>query len=166
MSVSALEDLLAAGEWRAADKETRRLLLEEGDRGGFTGLDPDEVLQLDCTLLKGIDAAWRKASEGRYGLSVQSGLLSAIRAEGHPRKTTWRLFGTQVGWVGSDGWIDESGLSYRADAPAGHLPWVPGMLPTVSTGRTYEVLFLFYKVFDECGGDDGETTANGRQARL
>ena len=99
MSVSALENLLAAGEWRAADEETRRLLLEEGDRGGFAGLDPDEVLQLDCTLLTGIDVAWRTASDGRYGLSVQSELLSAIRAEGHPRKTTWRLFGTRVGWV-------------------------------------------------------------------
>ena len=81
MSVSALENLLAAGEWRAADEETRRLLLEEGDRGGFAGLDPDEVLQLDCTLLTGIDVAWRTASDGRYGLSVQSELLSAIRAD-------------------------------------------------------------------------------------
>lgn len=152
MSTSALETLLAAGEWRAADQETRRLLLEEGDRGGFIGLDPDEVPELDCALLTAIDAAWRAASDGRFGLTAQSELLAAIRAEGHPRKTTWRHFGARVGWVGDDGWVEEPALDYRADAPIGHLPWVPGTLPTVATGPTYEVFFLFYKLFDECTG--------------
>jgi hypothetical protein len=155
MTTSALEALLAAGEWGAADRETRRLLLTEGDQGGFRGLDPDEILRLECGLLLAIDDAWRRASDGRYGFTVQSELLSATRAEGHSRKTTWRLFGKRVGWMGDQGWIGEADVEHRGDAPAGHLPWVPGTMPTVATGPTYEVLFLFYKQFDDCGAGDG-----------
>jgi hypothetical protein len=146
---SALEALLKAGEWRAADEETRRLLLTAADRGGFTGLDPGEVATLDCSLLVAIDRVWHKASAGRFGFAVQSEILSDVRGAEYRPKKTWRLFGTRVGW--RDGrWVEADELAYTIDAEPGHLPWVPGTLPTVATGPTYEVFFLFYQQFDEC----------------
>jgi hypothetical protein len=150
METSALEALLFAGEWQAADDETRRLLLADADDGGFTGLDPSEVPRLDCALLLAIDDAWAMASNGRYGLTTQSETLAAVRAEDHSRRETWRMFGARVGWFHEDGWCEASDVGYSADASAGHLPWVPGIWPTVSTGRPYEVLFLFYRHFAQC----------------
>ncbi len=156
MAISALDALLGAGEWRAADEETRRLLLADADQGGFIGLDPGEVPSLDCALLLGIDKAWCAASGGRYGFTAQSEILAAVRAQGFRQKKVWRVFGNRTGWR-QRSWLDISDLSYRADAPEGHLPWVPGTFPTVSTGRTYEVLFLFYKVFSDCAADHRAT---------
>jgi hypothetical protein len=150
METSALESLLAAGEWRGADDETRRLLLADADDGGFAGLDPSEVPTLDCTLLLAIDEAWAKASNGRCGLRAQAEILAAVRAEGYSRKEAWRVFGTRVGWFHDDGWFETSDVGYTTDAGAGHLPWIPGIWPTVSTGRPYEVLFLFYRHFAQC----------------
>jgi hypothetical protein len=150
METSALETLLAACEWRAADDETSRLLLVDADDGGFSGLDPSEVPTLDCALLLAIDEAWAKASDGRYGLAAQSEILAAVRAEGYSRKKMWRAFGTRVGWFHDAGWFEVSDVGYSVDAPDGHLPWIPGIWPTVSTGRPYEVLFLFYRHFAEC----------------
>lgn len=155
MDITPLEALLAAQEWRAADQESRRLLLANGDVGGFSGLDPDEVLDIDCGLLRTIDDAWSAVSSGRFGLTSQAEVLAAVRTEGLSRKVTWRRFGTEVGWVRNGVWVDEDSLDYDANAPAGHLPWVPGTLPTVATGPTYEVLFLFYKIVADCAGAQG-----------
>ncbi len=156
VDTSPLDALLGAGEWRAADEETRRLLLADADQGGFIGLDPTEVPNLDCALLLAIDRAWRDASKRRYGFTAQSEILATVRAQGFRRKKVWRVFGTRTGWRQRT-WLDAQGLSYRADAPAGHLPWIPGTFPTVSTGRTYEVLFLFYKLFSDCTADHRTT---------
>ena len=153
MVTAALEALLAAGQWRAADRESRRRLLEHADRGGFSGLDPAEVTAIDCAVLTAIDRAWGAASDGRFGLRPQSEALTAVRAEGLSRKVTWRRFGTELGWVQDGRWLDEESLLYDIDAPPGHLPWVIGTLPTVATGRTYEVLFLFYKHFSKRSKD-------------
>ena len=150
METSVLKTLLAAGEWRAADDETRRLLLVDADDGGFTGLDPSEVPTLDCALLLAIDEAWAKASKGQYGLTAQSEILAAVRAEDHSQKEMWRTFGTRVGWFNDAGWSEASEVGYSSDGGAGHLPWIPGIWPTVSTGRPYEVLFLFYRHFSRC----------------
>ena len=150
MQISVLETLLAAGEWRAADDETRRLLLVDADDGGFTGLDPSEVPTLDCALLLAIDEAWATASRGQYGLTAQSEILAAVRAEDYSQKEMWRAFGIRVGWFHDAGWYEASDVGYSADGGAGHLPWIPGIWPTVSTGRPYEVLFLFYRHFTQC----------------
>jgi hypothetical protein len=163
METSALETLLAAGEFRAADDETRRLLLADADDGGFVGLDPSEVPTLDCALLLAIDEAWAEASNGRYGLTAQSEILAAVRAEDHSRKETWRVFGTRVGWFeASDaGWFEASDVGYSGDADVGHLPWIPGIWPTVSTGRPYEVLFLFYRHYARCMNIAGSSDFSG-----
>lgn len=149
MDTSPLKALLGAGEWQAADEETRRLLLTDADRGGFSGLDPGEVPTLDCALLIAIDDAWRLASDGRFGFSAQARVLADVRAQGFSRKRTWRVFGTRTGWRERH-WVEATDLQFGLDAPDGHLPWIPGTFPTVLAGPTYEVLFLFYQLFDEC----------------
>ncbi len=147
---SPLRVLLAAGEWQAADAETRRLLIADADVGGYVGLDPDEAARIDCGLLLAIDDAWAGASDGRFGLTAQSRILNEVRARDLPRSDTWRMFGRTVGWVDGREWLEEDGLQYGADAPAGHLPWIPGTTTAVNTGRVYEGFFLFYARFADC----------------
>jgi hypothetical protein len=147
---SPLRALLAAGEWHAADLETRRLLIAEADTGGFAGIDPSEAATVECDLLRSIDEAWSEASEGRFGFSAQARALAVARNRSLPRSDTWRAFGRAVGWVDGREWLEEDALSYEADAPAGHLPWVPGTGTVVNTGRVYEGFFQFYARFAEC----------------
>jgi hypothetical protein len=147
---SPLRALLAADEWQAADAETRRLLIADADVGGYVGLDPDEAAEVDCDLLLSIDAAWAEASDGRFGLTAQSDVLAEIRSRNLPRSDTWRSFGRAVGWVDGREWVEEDGLRYVADAPIGHLPWIPGTTTAVNTGRVYEGFFLFYARVATC----------------
>ena len=147
---SPLRALLAAGEWKAADHETRRLLIADADVGGYVGLDPDEAATVDCGLLRSIDAAWREASDERFGFTAQENALRAARDRGLPRADTWRAFGRSVGWVDGREWLEEDGVRYEADAPVGHLPWLPGTTSAVITGRIYEGFFLFYGRFANC----------------
>jgi len=147
---SPLRALLAAGEWQAADGETRRLLIADADIGGYVGLDPDEAAEISCSLLSAIDRVWSEASDGRFGFAAQARILADVRSRDLPRSDTWRSFGREVGWVDGREWVEEDGLSYEAEAPVGHLPWLPGTTTAVNTGRVYEGFFLFYARFSDC----------------
>jgi hypothetical protein len=149
-SISPLRALLAAGEWKAADLETRRLLIAGADTGGYVGLDADEAAHVECDLLRSIDAAWGDASGGRFGFASQAHALADARSAGLPPTDTWRAFGRAVGWVDGREWIEEDGLHYDIDAPSGHLPWLPGSGTVVNTGRVYEGFFQFYARFADC----------------
>jgi hypothetical protein len=149
VSISPLIALLGAAEWRAADEETRRLLLADADGGGFSGLDPKEAADLDCDLVLAIDTAWLEASGGRFGFTPQAKIIASVRADGYLRNAAWRVFGDRVGWVQGE-WVGPDQLSYTINAPTGHLPWVPGAEPTVSTGSTFDSLFVFYGHFTDC----------------
>jgi len=151
-ATSPLEALLGAGEWRAADAETRRLLLADADVGGYAGLDPDEAARVTCDLILAIDRAWTAASDGRFGFTPQALALTEVRSRDLPRADTWRAFGRTVGWVDGREWLEEDDLRYDIDAPPGHLPWVPGTTTVVNTGRVYEGFFLFYARFADCSG--------------
>ena len=153
MDLNPLRESLTARDWRAADEETGRLLLVDGDEGGFAGLEPHEIQGLDCALLVAIDNEWLAASGGRFGFTPQVELLAAVRADGLAPSSVWQAFGIRTGWVTDDGWAsDRDRLTHSLDAPAGHLPWFPATFPTVATGRTFEVLFWFYDHFRGCVG--------------
>jgi len=148
--ISPLRALLGAGEWEAADLETRRLLIAHADTGGYAGIDADEAAAVECDLLRSIDEAWSSASAGRFGFAAQAHALTKARTRQLPRADTWRAFGQSVGWVDGREWLEEDALRYAADAPMGHLPWLPGTSTVVNTGRVYEGFFQFYARFAAC----------------
>lgn len=148
--IAALRTLLEAGNWSAADGETKRLLVEDVDIGGYVGVDADETTRISCDLLRAIDDAWTTASGGRFGIAVQNRMLAATMAEGFTSNETWRQFGRDVGWVTSDGWIEADGVLHDEAAPDGHLPWIPGIGTVVNTGRIYEGLLGFYSRYSDC----------------
>lgn len=147
---AALTTLLADALWEAADLETRRLLVENVDVGGYVGVDADEAGEVDCTLLAAIDEAWAAASDGHFGFSAQEAQLSSVMDEGFTGNDTWRQFGRAVGWVQGREWIDDDDVTYDASAPKGHLPYVPGASTVVNTGRIYEGFVRFYAKVASC----------------
>ncbi|MDJ0792512.1 MAG: GUN4 domain-containing protein [Acidimicrobiia bacterium] len=149
---SALETLLAAHNWNAADRETQRLLVDEVDVGGYAGVDADEAAALPCDLLRAIDVAWTEASDGRFGLRAQNRILAQTISEGYPGNEVWRQFGRTVGWVGGREWIEADEVDYTDEAPEGHLPWVPGFGTVVNTGRIYDGFRIFYNRYNDCKG--------------
>ncbi len=151
-TTAALRALLEAHEWHAADDETRKLLVEDADLGGFIGVDAEEASLLHCDLLVAIDAAWTSASDGHFGLSTQQRILARELRENLATNETWRSFGRAVGWVRGREWIEADDLDYSLGAPMGHLPYVPGIGTVVTTGRVYEGFLAFYNRVAACMG--------------
>ncbi|AVH74225.1 GUN4 domain-containing protein [Nostoc sp. 'Lobaria pulmonaria (5183) cyanobiont'] len=125
-----LRDLLAAKNWKEADEETYRVMIqavgkEEGDY--FTN---DELLNFPCTDLRTIDRLWVKYSNGHFGFSVQKEIYLSVggKADGKYYEKVWEKFGDRVGWrvkrnffVVSN-WINYSDVIYDTASPRGHLP--------------------------------------------
>jgi tetratricopeptide (TPR) repeat protein len=118
-----LRDLLAANKWRAADKETERLMLYAGgsnkSQWGKT---------FPCADLKTIDNLWMQLSKGRFGFSVQKEIWQSLGGTRKFNSTIWNWFGNRVGWFDKGHWLCDSELSFEESDPRGHLPvgiWAP-----------------------------------------
>ncbi len=147
---TALSALLTSRDWRSADEETRRLLVDDVDIGGYVGVDADEAARLDCDLLRAVDELWVATTNGHFGLSTQGDILASVIAEELPPNDAWRTFGRRVGWVSGREWIESDDVTYSLDAPVGHLPYVPGIGTVVITGRIYEGYLRFYRRVADC----------------
>lgn len=124
-SLEALRDKLAAGEWEAADAETRRLLCvlagEEAVKRKWVYFS--EVKFIATSDLTKVDSLWRQYSNGKFGYSVQKKIYNNSGK-------IWNVFFKKVGWTRP---LDEYQDTYRkfplefiwdvADTtPEGHLP--------------------------------------------
>lgn len=121
-----LRDLLAAGKWKEADKETRKVMLKatrQEDQGYFTS---ESIDNFPCDDLRTIDQLWVKYSQGRFGFSVQKKIWLA--EGGKIDYETECKLGDRVGWLRwvsySEEWLGDSDLTYNLQAPVGHLPWL------------------------------------------
>ncbi len=124
-----LEQMLAAGDWKAADEETLRVMLEVAGRQEEGWLERENIQQFPCEDLWAIDKLWVRHSNGKFGFSVQKQVYMACGAQldgGYPGKAIWEKFGDKVGWRVGDTWIDDYGdITFAASAPRGHLPLDP-----------------------------------------
>lgn len=68
-----LQQLLAAGDLEAADRETARLLPELLGRSA-EAVKPDDLEQFPIPPLRIIDQLWSQASGGRFGFATQARL--------------------------------------------------------------------------------------------
>jgi hypothetical protein len=122
---NSLAQLLAKGEWRKANEETRALLLEASGRADTGWMMVEDIQKLSCWDLKTIDQLWQKYSQGRFGFSVQ--LPIYLQTGNRPGKLisdeNYLDFGDRLGWRKDGDWIIFiENLNYSLDAPPGHLP--------------------------------------------
>lgn len=138
-----LRDLLATGQWKEADGETLKKMLEVADRTSEKRLREEDIDRFPCEDLRTIDQLWVKYSKGLFGFSVQKRIYQSLGGTRNFDNKIWEAFGDRVGWrVNSSflgwrvnsSWIGYKDLKFNTKAPQGHLPRVApqGHLPIVS----------------------------------
>ncbi len=121
-----LQELLAAGDWRQADRETIQVILSVTKAPDLESISPNDVRQFPCNELHVIDRLWTNYSQGRFGFSVQAQLYQSV---GGSLETTIaqdysviERFGDRVGWRVNGNWQKCDDLDYTLNAPIGCHP--------------------------------------------
>src|SRR5919199_1742787 len=115
-----LRDLLAAGKWLQADKETAALMLKASGREGWLRVGDIEAFPIQE--LRTIDRLWKQYSSDRFGLSVQKRIWQNIADTHKSEWNAWCCFGDRVGWRIKGNWLAHSSLNFTPQAPEGELP--------------------------------------------
>lgn len=130
---SKLKNFLSEKKFKDADIETKKAVFtglqnaEEYEKSLFgkfrqlVSIDSSELLRLTpCQDLLTIDRLWRFYSKGKFGLSLQSEMLSQIS---WGLQTRYNLFSNLVGWQRDKEPINYDKLTFTDEAPIGHLPY-------------------------------------------
>eukprot|EP00930_Biecheleria_cincta_P004892 TRINITY_DN105820_c0_g1_i1.p1 TRINITY_DN105820_c0_g1~~TRINITY_DN105820_c0_g1_i1.p1 ORF type:complete len:311 (+),score=56.21 TRINITY_DN105820_c0_g1_i1:55-987(+) len=116
---SKLRDLLCAKEFKAADAETRSLLIkmsgeEAVKRGWIYWAEVRRIPEKDMSTLEGL---WQFCSDGRFGFAQQHKIWKKQRGQ-------FDKFALEVSWF-TDTWTNRNWpdeFVYTMEAPVGHLP--------------------------------------------
>ena len=73
-----LQELLSAGQWREADLETTKVMLEVMGHASNETLTPECAQSFPCSALRVIDQLWSKYSDGRFGFSIKLKIYDEI----------------------------------------------------------------------------------------
>jgi len=119
MDYSTLRDLLAAEDFKAADAETRRLLIVvaglAAEKRGWVYFS--EVKSIPVADMTTIDGLWQHFSKGKFGYAAQKKIWRSCRSQ-------FDKFAEQISWFTDKwknrNWPDE--FIYSLEAPVGHLP--------------------------------------------
>ena len=148
-----LRDLLAAGEWLEADKETAAVMwtISGSKIPGF--IHGEYINKIPCEDLQAIDNLWTKYSNGRFGFSVQKRIWDDVG--GKPYDTydildlksftkVCKKFCSLVGWHYTFG-----SIPFSLNAPAGRLPtyrWVGAEGGVINMAERYFKYFIATKL--------------------
>ncbi|MBD2509056.1 GUN4 domain-containing protein [Nostoc muscorum FACHB-395] len=133
-----LQNLLKAGQWKAANQETTRVMLKVAKREQQGWLDYESIENFPCTDLRTIDQLWVKYSKGHFGFSVQKRIW--LECGGKVDYETECLLGDRLGWRNNEGWLEEYEYNYSLDSTQGNLP-------TLDTSRVKILGFMNLKYF-------------------
>ena len=117
-----LRDLLAAGKWQEADRETSKQMLEAIGKQCWWDVGKKDIDNFPCKDLHTIDRLWVFHSNGRFGFSVQKHIYESLGGTREYNQKTWEAFGDRVGWRKYGKWLFYSDLSFVGTAPPAHLP--------------------------------------------
>lgn len=117
-----LRDLLKAGKWKAADRETYRLMITIVGKEEGQWFDRADLENFPCEDLLTIDRLWVEASNSHFGFSVQKKIWEEC---GSPMTNSekFRNFGNRVGWCKESDWLNDFDLKKNPQySPKGELP--------------------------------------------
>jgi hypothetical protein len=129
MDYRPLREMLAAGKWKEADKETDRVMLAVMNREKEGWLHVEDIDKFPCEDLRIIDQLWVKYSNGHFGFSVQKEIYQSLGGTRDFNEKVWEKFGDTVGWRnGRKGWkyrrwLYYSDIIFDVNAPKAHLPF-------------------------------------------
>jgi GUN4-like/Caspase domain len=122
VNYQGLSELLAAGDWKAAERETVTLMLKVAGREKAGWLDIEAINKFPYTDLCTIDQLWVKYSQGRFGFSVQKRIWESVDGKPDADYQTWVKFCDRIGWRVNHHWLFYSDLNFADNAPQGHFP--------------------------------------------
>ena len=117
-----LEDLLKRQQWKQADEETARVMLQVANRTKERWLRESDIDNFPCEDLRTIDQLWVKYSNGKFGFSVQLKIYHDLGGTQEYNDQIWNAFGDKIGWRINNGWIDYKDVIFDFKALQGHLP--------------------------------------------
>ncbi len=130
-----LQQLLAAGQWKEADGETRNKILEVAGKQKEGWPDYKDIENFSCPDLRAMDRLWVKYSNGRFGFSVQKQIYQSLGGSKEYDAQVWARYGEAIGWNQKGEkekwvwlWLEYSQLTFNTNALKGHLPTghIPG----------------------------------------
>jgi len=119
-----LETYLQNGQWKEADKETDRLMLQIVGKEADQWFSLEDIQNFPCEDLRAIDKLWIDYSQGKFGFSVQKKVW--MDCGGVPGENDWgvyKKFADQVGWRRSENWLSYDELTFLIEGSKhAHLP--------------------------------------------
>ena len=119
-----LENYLINAQWKEADIETARVMLQIVGKEADQWLSVEDIQNFPCEELRTIDKLWIDYSEGKFGFSVQKKVW--IDCGGIPGKydDVYKKIADQVGWRRSGDWLSYDELTFSLDgSEKAHLPF-------------------------------------------
>jgi tetratricopeptide (TPR) repeat protein len=117
-----LRDLLAAGQWQDADRETTAIMLRIAGREAEGWLRGKDIEEFPCIDLLTIDRLWVKYSQGRFGFSVQKDIWQSLGGTKNAHYEIYYSAAEHLGWREGGLWLYYCDLTFDITAPNGHLP--------------------------------------------
>jgi predicted NACHT family NTPase len=108
-----LEIFLKMGQWREADQETNRLMLQIVGKEADQWLSLEDIQNFPCEDLRAINKLWVNNSGGKFGFSVQKKVW--IDCGGIPGEYDYdvdKKFADRVGWRRRRDWLSYEELTF------------------------------------------------------
>ncbi|TAE58008.1 MAG: serine/threonine protein kinase [Nostocales cyanobacterium] len=122
-----LTELLEAGNWKEADKETARVILAVAKREEEGWLRIEDIDNFPCDEIRTIDQLWLKYSNGKFGFSVQKRIYQGLGGTREYNSDMLVKLGEEVGWrKSSNGKVYYYNDIRKMKAPSGILPSLQG----------------------------------------
>ncbi len=119
-----LENYLRNGQWKEADSETYRVMIQKVGKEEGQEFDREDLENFPCLDLRIINQLWLQYSNGKFGFSVQKEIYESLGGTGGYNKEVCEKFGERVGWRKGENWLITSDLTYDLSAPQAHLPCI------------------------------------------
>ena len=121
-----LEQLLEAGKWQEADRETANKMLEVAGQQKIGWLAGGDIYNFSCPDLRAMDRLWVKYSDGRFGFSVQKQIYQSLGGTKEYDMEVWKAYETAIGWRKNDRKKENNGdysqRTFNSNGSSGHFP--------------------------------------------
>jgi predicted NACHT family NTPase len=137
-----LENYLINAQWKEADGETARVMLQIVGKEADQWLSAEDIQNFPCEDLRTLDKLWVDYSNGKFGFSVQKKVwMDCGGIPGEYDYDVYKKFADQVGWRGSEYWLSYDELIFLLEGSKhAHLP-ASGYELILDVGQWRSVLF-------------------------
>jgi predicted NACHT family NTPase len=140
-----LETSLKNGQWKEADQETIRLMLQIVGKEADQWFSEDDIQNFPCEDLRAIDKLWVDNSGGKFGFSVQKKIW--LDCGGIPENYdngVYKKFADQVGWRRSEDWLSYNELTFLYEGSNhAHLPSLRSIDTNGLDLSDFRILYLY-----------------------